>query len=135
MLWITVASLIEILSPYLVKWMIEWIQRDEFNWYEGFIYGSALTLVSFIKIYGFRRATYFVCFNQVRGSLIIIDVMMRKTMKLSTSTLGIVEVGSITSIVSGDSNAIESLAFFINSIVSVPIMIIGITTVLVIEFG
>lgn len=135
MIWQTFASLIELLSPYLVKWMIEWIQDPDFEWKDGFIYALGISLVSFIKIYGFRRATYFVCFNQIRTFILVNDVIMKKTTKLSASTLGIVEVGSITSMTAGDANQIASLSFFINAIISVPIIIIGITILLVIEFG
>lgn len=30
--WIVMASLQELLSPYLIKWMIEWISNEDFEW-------------------------------------------------------------------------------------------------------
>ena len=135
MIWITFGSLVELINPYLIKNMIEWIQKPDFEWQEGFIYAILISIVTFIKIYGFRRATYFVCFNQTRTQVLITDVVMRKAIKLSASTLGVVEIGNITSMTSGDAMQMSSLVFFINAIMSVPIIVIALTIILVIEFG
>lgn len=62
-------------------------------------------------------------------------MVFKKMSKLSASTLSIVEVGNITSMTTGDVMSISAMAFFINTIVSVPILIIAITIILTNEFG
>ncbi len=135
MLWITAVSIIELLSPYLIKRMIEWIQAESFDPYEGFYFAVGMGLVTSIKIYGFRRSTTFVCFAQARTMLMISHLVFKKLGKLSSSTLSIVELGNITSLTSSDAMSITQMVFFINVLVSVPILIIAITIILVIEFG
>ena len=62
-------------------------------------------------------------------------MVMNKSLKLSTSTLGIVEIGSITALLAGDALQLSNFNFFINTLISVPILIIAITLILVLEFG
>lgn len=51
------------MSPYLVRRMIEWLSETDFDWREGFAYAIGLGTITAIKIYGFRRSTFFVCYN------------------------------------------------------------------------
>jgi ATP-binding cassette subfamily C (CFTR/MRP) protein 4 len=62
-------------------------------------------------------------------------MVMNKSLKLSTSTLGIVEIGSITALLAGDALQLSNFNFFINTLISVPVLIIAITLILVKEFG
>lgn len=92
-------------------------------------------MITAIKIYGFRRSTYFVCYNQVYTHSIINHMVMNKSLKLSSSVLGIVEIGSITALLAGDALQLSNFTFFINTLVVVPSLVIAITIILVYEFG
>lgn len=134
-MWIVIASLQELLSPYLIKYMIDWISKEDFKWQDGFGYAVALGVIASIKIYGFRRATYLVTYNQVYTYSIINYMVMNKSLKLTSSSLGIVEIGSITALLAGDALQLSNFNFFINTLITVPVLVIAITAILVIEFG
>lgn len=60
---------------------------------------------------------------------------MNKSLNLSQSVLGIVEMGSITALLSGDALQLADFSFFINTLIVVPSLVIAITVILVLEFG
>jgi len=133
--WMVIAHMIELMNPYLIRNMILWVSKDEFEWQEGFGYAAALGLITGFKIYFFRRGGFLIAENQVKSQAIVNHVIMSKVIRMSSSTLGIVEFGSITSLLSGDGMQLLVFNFFINTLIMVPIIIICITSILVYEFG
>lgn len=115
--------------------MIEWISKEVFDWQEGFGYALGLGVVTALKIYLFRRGSFLVAQNQVHTQAIINHVIMTKVISMSSSSLGIVELGSITSLLSGDAIQLVIFNFFLNTLIMVPFMIVCITAILVYEFG
>lgn len=73
-----------------------------FDWQEGFGCAIALGGVTALKIYFFRRGSFLIALNQVYSQSIVNHIVMTKVTKMSSSVLGIVELGSITSLLSGD---------------------------------
>lgn len=135
LLYMSVASLIELLNPYLIKNMIEWISKDDYDWQEGFGYAAGLGVVTGLKIYLFRRGGFLIGQNQVNSQAIVNHVVMNKVIKMSSSALGIVELGSITSLLSGDGMQLLVFNFYINTLIMVPFLVVCITAILVYEFG
>lgn len=133
--WITVGSLIELVNPYLVREMLEWIGKDRPEALEGILYALGLGLVTAMKIYCFRRGSFDIALNQIYSNSILYNAIMKKVIKMRSSILGVVELGSITSLFTLDSSQLYFFNWFFNVMIVVPVMLICITAILVLEFG
>lgn len=115
--------------------MISWFSNEDSEWLEGFGYALGLTAVATLKLYCFRRGLRMVFLDQIISMQVVTHAIMSKVVKLSSSVLGIVEMGPVTSLLSADAAQLMIYNFYINLLVMVPVVVIAITLVLVYEFG
>lgn len=67
----TIANVTELIIPFLIKALIEWIQKDNPPWEEGVFLSLGIGIISQLKLYliGFGIESFYMSEHRINSSL------------------------------------------------------------------
>ena len=110
-MWITIykgvllmsfANFIELSIPFLIRALVQWIQREDPPWQEGILLSLSIGLISHLKLYMFRSGVKFQCIIDHRLNSILRQSVFDKILSLPTTSLNLIDFGQITSMITSD---------------------------------
>ena len=119
----------------MIREFVKWIKDPEAPEYFGFILALLIGTVSFVKAYGYRLATYKVLISGIKISVVIRGSIFKKILDSSTTALNQMTLGRVMTIVASDEAIIQSLIFFLNSVIVLPFIVVPLMIIILVEFG
>lgn len=104
--------MVELINPFLIRELISWIKQDEPKWWVGIIYSLLMGLFSVTKVYLYRRAIFMHCKIENSLSSVVRQVVFDKILSLPTTSLNMVDFGTISTMIIYDEMILEIFSYF-----------------------
>lgn len=129
------ANLIELSVPFLIRALIQWIQREDPPWQEGILLSLSIGVISHVKLYLFRFGVNYQNIIDHRLNSALRQSVFDKILSLPTTSLNLIDFGQITSMITSDQLLISINSFYLIAGTSSVVVLASSLTILAYFYG
>lgn len=109
----TIGLLLDLLNPFFISKLIEWIEKDDAVWWTGLLFALGIGAVSHSKAYLYRRGVFSESQLEVELHSIVKQSVFDKILTIPMTSLNMIDFGLISNIITSDLLSVIHYAYFL----------------------